>query len=315
MMRKFLLVAALVVAFLGFGLSAPAEAASLKRLPSKVKMQVKTSKGAVIYSRSGKVIRNSHGKAKRLPYKAVRTYAYKTRIKGREYRRPSGRKYLVRVAALRTVVPKPVSPKPRVPKPTQPAPTQPAPTPYVPTTLVIGDSISVPDTSWWSHLQGTQVVRDAIGGTGMINSGAWGGGTFGSRIDKVYNGHYDYIMVAGGRNDWGLKGEDGYYRAATPEEQRTGIRGYLQELSDAVNRTGVHRENVYVMNFWGSDVPDLRAPIVSLMREGAEAHGFTFVDMPALSAEQTTDGTHPTAEGSAWLAQTFVSLSGFKAVR
>lgn len=310
-MRKFTIVA-LLAAALGFGLlQAPAAQAAVAPLKAtqEVKMQVKAKAGAPVFNRKGKAIRNRHGKVVRLRYKAVRTYTHVTRIKGREYRRPAGKRYLVRSAALRPLVKSPVV---RVPTPTVPAPSEVPVGPYNADakTLVFGDSISALDTSWWSHVRDlaqTNFSVSAIGGTGLI-SGGYTNAPFASRLDRVAQHRPDFIIVAGGRNDWGFGVNQ---PRTTDEEIRTGVAAYLAELATTAEANGVPADRVYVMTPWGSADPVNRDRIVPVIATASTARGFHSVSLPTIPESLTTDGTHPTVEGSVWLAEQFLRSSGY----
>lgn len=299
------LLAAVVLTFSLMGSPAEAATPSLKRLAPSVKMEVKVKSGAPVFNRKGKVIRKK-GKVVRLRYKGVQVYTHYVRIKGKQYRKPLGKKYLVRTSTLRT------APPVRTPKPVQPTPeTEPI---IKGKTLVFGDSISVPDYAWWATVRDrtkSEFSVSAIGGTGMLNSGAWGGGTFGSRLHYVDEVKPDFIIIAGGRNDWGYANGE----RPTPEVQRATILNFMSELKDAATRNKIHAQHVFIMNIWGTDSRELRDPIVAAMNEGAYAQGFEFVDMPMLESAQlpVDDGTHPHAEGHVWIADQFLAKSNYKA--
>lgn len=321
----------------------PASAASkvkLTPLKAKVRLQVKASKGAVLYSsRTGKVVRDRKDRARRIARTQVKTYTHRARIKGREYRRIAGTRYIVRLSTLRAVpkpavrrpvvkpAPKP-TPRPSTPKPpvvTQPPTPQPQPDPDPipnPTvvrgphnaeakTLVFGDSNSMNADSWWAPVRdaaGTNFTVDAIGGTGFISSGYIGYKSIAERLPLVDESKPDFIVAAAGRNDW-MFGQG--KPIPTPEEQRDGIHAAIAALAEAAQRNNVPASRVYVMTPWGEDDPTNRAIIGPIIRAAATDNGFTFVDLPVTPRRLAPDGVHPNADGSRWLATQFLQRSDY----
>lgn len=322
--------------------AAPASAASkvkLTPLKAKVRLRVKASSGAVLYSsRTGKIVRDRKDRARRLAPGSVKVYTHRARIKGRDYRRIAGTRYIVRLSSLRTVpkpavrrpvvkpAPKP-TPRPSTPKPpvvTPPAPQpQPDPDPIPnPTvvrgphnaeakTLVFGDSISMNTDSWWAPVRdaaGTNFTVDAIGGTGFISSGYIGYKSIAERLPLIDEVRPDFIIAPAGRNDW-MFGQG--KPIPTPDEQRDGIRAAIAALADAAARNGIPASHVYVMTPWGEDDPTNRAVIVPIVKAAAEDNGLTFVDLPVTPLRLAPDGTHPNADGSRWLATKFLDGSDY----
>lgn len=277
------------------GTASAASKVTLKPLKTKVRLQVMVSKGAVLYGRDGKVLRDRAKKPRRLARGTVRTYTHRARIKGREYRRMAGKGYLVRFSSLR-VHPRPVA---------------------KPVLAIQGDSITSqyndrvgdPMRGWWSFLsqaKGATVRIDAIGGTGFAKRAAANGvgcvsPNFRERLAKVATMKPDTLVVQGGRNDWWDCGVG----ALTPEQIDANVAAYFADLQRTVAVAGI--DHVYVTTVWGPGDAARRGPVIAAVSKHAQAAGyrFTFID---LAQSETRDGTHPNAAGSQRIYRTLAPI-------
>ena len=182
--------------------------------------------------------------------------------------------------------------------------------------VVVGDSITAryddvsgsPDQGWWSivgrHAQ-ARVDTYAQSGSGFLRRGArCSGTTFAERTAALDRPAPALFIIEGGRNDWaGCR--DGQVTPATNAEIVAAVRGYLQRVDDALPSS----TRVIVLGPpWGPLQPVERVLVTSIVRQGADLHGFEFVDTTGtLPAENVVDGVHPNRAGNVAIARRVIS--------
>lgn len=203
-----------------------------------------------------------------------------------------------------------------------------APAPHRARVLVFGDSISATfrysargtaqrPKAWWAHvaeaagIPAEEVMLSAEGGSGLVmrgkgRSGAFcTGTTFGDRLGDVARTRPDVVVVEVGRND--IKTCAGATRAAAGvAERRTAASAYFSALAQETDRVGVARSSVYVMTAWGSSYGSGQVATTTVYEAEATARGFSWVPVPALVRQHTTDTTHPNAQGTKAIANAVV---------
>lgn len=194
--------------------------------------------------------------------------------------------------------------------------------------------------AWWAYVadsagidsrHGLAVKVDAVPGTGMLATGpvdshavknldasgeACGDDTpgmpdrsFATRLDDIsLTKPPRVLIIEGGRNDF-KKCVDGITRPSTVAESKAAIDGYMARLAARVEAARMSTADVFVVTPWGTTYPKQRQDIVPLVEAAARARDFNWIPTPVLEPQDTVDGTHPDAAGTAWLAHQIESRS------
>lgn len=190
--------------------------------------------------------------------------------------------------------------------------------------LVFGDSISATfrysargtaqrPKAWWAYvaeaggLPADEVMLSAEGGSGLLMRGKGRSGrfcsgtTFGDRLGDVARTRPDVVLVEVGRND--IKSCSGTTRTvASVAERRAAAVAYFNALAKQTDRIGVSRSSVYVMTAWGSSYGSGQVATTTIYEAEATARGFSWIPVPALVRQHTSDTTHPNAQGTRAIA-------------
>lgn len=186
--------------------------------------------------------------------------------------------------------------------------------------VVIGDSYSsyYGDRSsrfpgWWATLGADlnlDPVVDAVGGTGFLaRSGSCAHTRFRGRMDTIRENAPRILFVEGGRNDWRRCDSTGRPVESTRTEIVAAADQYFAELGVVWDDLGRPRADVYVISPWGHSKARKARVIRPIIRDAAEAHGFTWVGTRRLSLEQAPDGIHPNNLGSRFLRDEILANS------
>jgi lysophospholipase L1-like esterase len=175
-----------------------------------------------------------------------------------------------------------------------------------PRVLFIGDSstslynnkVGDYNRGWWSYVaaaKGWVPMKDAEYGSGFLRRGnACTGTRFAHRLPTVTERTPDVIVVAGGRND-GRKCVGGKLVVATTSELALVAKTYFAELSVRAKAIGV--DKVYVLTPWAGDFAT-GYKVRAVIRDTAQAYGFTWITTSFLPKNYTTDGLHQNASGN-----------------
>lgn len=182
--------------------------------------------------------------------------------------------------------------------------------------VVVGDSITAryedvvgsPDQGWWSFVgrhARAPVDTYAQSGSGYLRAGArCSGTTFAERTAALDRPAPAMFIIEGGRNDWAAC-RAGQVTPASNAEIVGAVRGYLKRVDDALPPS----TRVIVMGPpWGPLQPVERVVVTSVVRQGAELHGFEFIDTTGtLPAENVLDGVHPNRAGNIAIARRVIA--------
>lgn len=158
--------------------------------------------------------------------------------------------------------------------------------------LVFGDSITAQHTDdpgdpmqgWWSILAaernltpyvsaqaGGAILKPGFGcyGTGIRNR-------FEAVVERVQP---DEIWIASGKNETTVC-IDGKGVPVSPNFRRTALNTFFAQAAQVADANGIPRSKVYVTTPWGTNDIEDRSQIVIDMRDGARAHGLTFINIP-----------------------------------
>jgi lysophospholipase L1-like esterase len=211
--------------------------------------------------------------------------------------------------------------------------------PLRPKLLIFGDSFTAgPDVpgeadndivgsdrrGWWSYLAadlGYRPILSAEPGSGFLKNGLECAGTvYGDRINRMLSVRPDLLVIEGGRNDFNY--------CVTRTSRATGVpittydtvhsdraavqaavSNYLAEVKKMAKRIGLAPDHVYITMPWGGTILDRRPMINDALIVAARTEGFTYVEIPPLTAAERFDDTHPNRVGSKAIFQHFVSNS------
>ncbi|MEV7396029.1 SGNH/GDSL hydrolase family protein [Aeromicrobium sp. NPDC092404] len=175
-----------------------------------------------------------------------------------------------------------------------------------PRVLFVGDSsvslynnrVGSYQRGWWSYVaaaKGWTPMKDAEYGSGYLRRGNSCTGTrYAHRLPVVSERKPDVIVVAGGRND-AKKCVAGKLVPATTAELARLADTYFDELLTRATAAGV--DKVYVLSPWAGDFP-VGYKIRPIIRDAAQAHGFTWISTSFIPRNYTTDGLHQNASGN-----------------
>lgn len=190
--------------------------------------------------------------------------------------------------------------------------------PAGPKIMVIGDSITAwyrdkPGSAkqgWWSILardpkvDASRIATYAEGGSGMnVRGNKCRGTSFGSRTKYVKAKDVDFLIIAGGRNDYNRCDSKNRKKRLTTTQQRAGIKKYMAHLDKHVREKKIPHDHVLVMTPWGKTQRSTGTKIQSYVKHYAEREGFTYVSTKTLPKSYTIDNKHPNLSGSKYLAK------------
>lgn len=189
-----------------------------------------------------------------------------------------------------------------------------------PKMVVIGDSYSSyygdrssPYPGWWATLSADLAVDpvvDAVGGTGFLaRSGDCAHSRFRARMDTIRENDPQILFIEGGRNDWRRCNAEGVPIESTRTEIVAAAQEYFDHLGDVWDELGRPRADVYVVSPWGPSKARKARVIRPIIRDAAQAHGFTWVETRRLTLEQAPDGIHPNNMGSRFLRDEILANS------
>lgn len=178
--------------------------------------------------------------------------------------------------------------------------------------VVVGDSITArygdrpgaADEAWWSIVErrlGADVRTYAQSGSGYLRQGLrCTGDTFAERT-AAFEDAPAVFVVAGGRNDW-ARCEHGQHVRAADAEIAAAVTSYLRLVR---SRLPARTRIVVLEPPWGDRDPWEQRRLTSIVRTAAGREGLEFVATAGTltGADRTTDGVHPTREGSVALGE------------